>query len=107
MALRAGAFPEKLGHSAYSQPACVGRDRLVRFSGAPSNLFARPGNHALITGNAHQGATLSDNAAAAPGVPGWAPIFGFVFSSSKISSCNMQQFPTRSLRTQFYHYAGE
>jgi hypothetical protein len=26
MALRAGAFPEKLGHSACSQPACVGKD---------------------------------------------------------------------------------
>jgi hypothetical protein len=26
MALRAGAFPEKLGHSACSQPACAGKD---------------------------------------------------------------------------------
>src|ERR1700687_4105886 len=26
MALRACAFPEKLGHSACSQPACVGKD---------------------------------------------------------------------------------
>jgi hypothetical protein len=26
MALRAGAFPEKLGHSACSQPVCVGKD---------------------------------------------------------------------------------
>ena len=26
MALRAGAFPAKLGHSACSQPACVGKD---------------------------------------------------------------------------------